>query len=83
MKIRVLGASGGAAPGRPPTSFLVDGRLAVDAGAVATVLELDEQALVHDVLTAPAAIAEPDPHADAADAHRAGDRASTGELQHM
>ena len=50
MDVRVLGASGGCAPGCPPTSFLVDGRLAVDAGALATVLTLEEQRLVTDVL---------------------------------
>ncbi len=50
MKVRVLGASGGCAPGCFPTSFLVDGRLAVDAGAVATQLSLEEQFRVTDVL---------------------------------
>ena len=50
MKVRVLGASGGCAPGCFPTSFLVDGRLAVDAGAVATQLSLEEQFRVSDVL---------------------------------
>jgi cAMP phosphodiesterase len=50
MKVRVLGASGGCAPGCFPTSFLVDGRLAVDAGAVATQLTLEEQFKVTDVL---------------------------------
>ncbi len=50
MQIRVLGASGGAAPGRPPTCFLVDGRLAVDAGALAERLPIEEQHRVRDVL---------------------------------
>jgi ribonuclease BN (tRNA processing enzyme) len=50
MRVRVLGASGGCAPGCYPTSFLLDGRLAVDAGAVATLLTLEEQAAVSDVL---------------------------------
>ncbi len=50
MEIRVLGASGGCAAGCLPSSFLVDGRLAVDAGAVATALTLEEQARVTDVL---------------------------------
>lgn len=50
MKVRVLGASGGCAPGCFPTSFLVDGRLAVDAGAVATQLTLEEQFRITDVL---------------------------------
>jgi ribonuclease BN (tRNA processing enzyme) len=52
MKIRVLGASGGCAPGSPPSSYLIDGRFAVDAGAVATVLSLEEQfRLKHVLLT--------------------------------
>lgn len=50
MKIRVLGASGGCAPGCPPSSYLLDGRFAVDAGAVATVLTLEEQARLKHVL---------------------------------
>lgn len=50
MKIRVLGASGGCAPGCPPSAYLVDGRLAVDAGAIASTLDLPEQAAVGDVL---------------------------------
>ena len=50
MEIRVLGASGGCAPGCFPSSFLVGGRLAVDAGAVATQLTLEEQSRVTDVL---------------------------------
>ena len=52
MKIRVLGASGGCAPGSPPSSYLLDGRFAVDAGAVTTVLSLEEQSrLKHILLT--------------------------------
>ena len=52
MRIRVLGASGGCAPGCPPSSYLIDGRFAVDAGAVTTVLNLEEQnQLKHVLLT--------------------------------
>src|SRR5258706_7009526 len=50
MDIRVLGASGGCAPGCYPSSFLVNGVVAVDAGAVATQLSLEEQSRVTDVL---------------------------------
>jgi ribonuclease BN (tRNA processing enzyme) len=50
MEIRVLGASGGCAPGCPPSSYLIDGRFAVDAGAVATVLSLEEQGRLKHVL---------------------------------
>ena len=50
MEIRVLGASGGCAAGSHPSSYLVDGRVALDAGAVATALTLEEQARVTDVV---------------------------------
>jgi cAMP phosphodiesterase len=40
VKIQVLGASGGELPGHGSTSFLVDGRLAVDAGALTSRLDL-------------------------------------------
>ncbi|MCK6479795.1 MAG: 3',5'-cyclic-nucleotide phosphodiesterase [Planctomycetes bacterium] len=50
MRIRVLGTSGGCSAGCPPSAYLVDGRLAVDAGALATALTLEEQSAVEDVL---------------------------------
>jgi ribonuclease BN (tRNA processing enzyme) len=50
VEVRVLGSSGGAALGCLPSSFLVDGRVAVDAGAVASALSLEEQARVKDVV---------------------------------
>jgi glyoxylase-like metal-dependent hydrolase (beta-lactamase superfamily II) len=50
MQIRVLGASGGCAPGAFPSCYLLNGTVAVDAGAIATQLTLDEQYRVTDVL---------------------------------
>jgi 3',5'-cyclic-nucleotide phosphodiesterase len=43
MRIRVLGCSGGSAPGREPSCYLLDRGVAVDAGALAARLSLDEQ----------------------------------------
>jgi cAMP phosphodiesterase len=50
MKLKVLGCSGGELPGHKTTCFLVDGRLAVDAGALTGTLELAELAAIDDVL---------------------------------
>ena len=50
MKIRVLGASGGELLGHGSTSFLVDGRLALDAGALTSRLDLADLDRVDHVL---------------------------------
>ena len=50
MKLRVLGCSGGELPGHRTTCFLVDGRLAVDAGALTGSLSLEELIAVDDIL---------------------------------
>ena len=50
MRIRVLGAHGGSSPHHRQTSFLLNGSVCLDAGAVTDALPLDEQALVHAVL---------------------------------
>ena len=49
MKVRVLGCSGGAAPGRNPSCYLLEDGIAVDAGALASSLSLEEQQSVRDV----------------------------------
>lgn len=49
MRIRILGCYGGSAPGMFPTSFLVNDRTALDAGALTLALSLQEQALVSHV----------------------------------
>ena len=50
MKLRVLGCSGGELPGHKTTCFLVDGKLAVDAGALTGSLSLDELTALDDIL---------------------------------
>ncbi len=50
MKLRVLGCSGGELPRHRTTCFLVDGRLAVDAGALTASLSLEELLAIDDVL---------------------------------
>lgn len=49
MRLRVLGCSGGSAPGRNPSCYLLEDGVAVDAGALASALTLDEQQEVRDV----------------------------------
>ena len=50
MQIRVLGAHGGSTPNHRQTSFLLNGRVALDAGALTETLTLEEQAQVSAVL---------------------------------
>ncbi len=50
MRIRVLGAHGGASPRHRQTSFLLNDDVCLDAGAVAEALSLAEQARVRAVL---------------------------------
>jgi len=47
--VRVLGCSGGAAPGRNPSCYLLEDGIAVDAGALAVGLTLEEQQRVGHV----------------------------------
>jgi ribonuclease BN (tRNA processing enzyme) len=50
VRIRVLGAHGGSTPRHRQTSFLVNGAVCVDAGALTEALTLEEQARVTTVL---------------------------------
>lgn len=50
MKVRVLGCSGGELPRHRTTCFLVDGRLAIDAGALTASLSLEELLAVDDII---------------------------------
>src|SRR5262245_59647363 len=50
MNLRVLGCSGGSARGRLPTSFLVDGTIAIDGGAVTASLAPHEQERIDHVV---------------------------------
>jgi len=50
VRVEVLGCDGGPAPGRLPTTFLLDGRVLVDAGSAASGLEPDRRGDVTDVI---------------------------------
>ncbi len=50
MRYRVLGCSGGEAPGFHLSSLLVDDRLLIDTGSVASALGVDEQAKIDHIL---------------------------------
>jgi cAMP phosphodiesterase len=50
MELRVLGCHGGETPKHKTSSFLLDGRIALDAGAVTSMLTLEEQQRVETVL---------------------------------
>ena len=50
MRIRVLGAYGGSSPWHRQTSFLLDGTVTLDAGALTQSLTLEEQARVRSII---------------------------------
>lgn len=50
MRIRVLGAYGGSSPWHRQTSFLLDGTVSLDAGALTQSLTLEEQARVRSII---------------------------------
>lgn len=50
MKVRVLGCHGGETPRHRTTSFLIDERITIDAGAVCRSLTLDEQVKIDHML---------------------------------
>ncbi len=50
MRLRVLGCSGGELPRHRTTCFLVDGKLAIDAGALTASLPLEELLRVDDIV---------------------------------
>ena len=50
MKYRVLGCSGGEAPGFRLSSFLLEDRLLIDTGSVSMALEVSEQAKIDHIL---------------------------------
>ncbi len=50
MKLKILGCSGGELPRHRTTCFLVDGVLAIDAGALTATLQLEELLRVDDIL---------------------------------
>jgi cAMP phosphodiesterase len=50
MELRILGCHGGETPKHRTSSFLLDGRVAIDAGAVTSMLTLEEQHRIETVL---------------------------------
>jgi len=50
VRIRVLGAYGGSSPWHRQTSFLLDGTVSLDAGALTQSLTLEEQARVRSII---------------------------------
>lgn len=50
MRIQILGGHGGLAPGFSTTSFLINGELLIDAGAVASTMTVDEQSKIDHIL---------------------------------
>lgn len=50
MKLRVLGCHGGETSTHRTSAFLLDGQIAIDAGAITAELTLKEQARIHTVL---------------------------------
>lgn len=50
MLVRVIGGHGGVSPGFKATSYLIDGKLLIDAGSVASGIQIDEQVLIDNIL---------------------------------
>ncbi|MBI2519122.1 MAG: 3',5'-cyclic-nucleotide phosphodiesterase [Bdellovibrio sp.] len=50
MIVRIIGGHGGVCPGFRATSYLIDGKLMIDAGSVASGLLIDEQLQIDNIL---------------------------------
>ncbi len=50
MQIQVLGGHGGLSKGFTTTSFLIDNRILIDAGAIASVLSVEDQSKIDHIL---------------------------------
>lgn len=50
MLVRIIGGHGGLAPGFRNTSYLIDGKLLIDAGSVASGLRIEEQNQIDNIL---------------------------------
>ncbi len=50
MLVKVIGSHGGLCPGSRLTSFLVDGKILIDAGSVAEGIPIAEQSLINHIL---------------------------------
>jgi len=49
MIVRIVGGHGGVSPGFKNTSYLIDGKLLIDAGSVASGLHIDEQVHIDNI----------------------------------
>jgi ribonuclease BN (tRNA processing enzyme) len=50
MLVRIIGGHGGVSPGFKATSYLIDGKLLIDAGSVAQGIQIAEQVLIDNIL---------------------------------
>ncbi|MDD0852683.1 3',5'-cyclic-nucleotide phosphodiesterase [Halobacteriovorax sp. GB3] len=50
MLVRIIGGHGGVSPGFRATSYLIDGKLLIDAGSVASGIQIGEQANIDNIL---------------------------------
>jgi len=50
MLVRIVGGHGGVSPGFKATSYLIDGKLLIDAGSVASGIQIAEQVLIDNIL---------------------------------
>ncbi len=50
MLVRIIGGHGGVSPGFKATSYLIDGKLLIDAGSVASGIQIEEQANIDYIL---------------------------------
>lgn len=50
MLVRIIGGHGGVSPGFRATSYLIDGKLLIDAGSVASGIQIVDQALIDHIL---------------------------------
>jgi ribonuclease BN (tRNA processing enzyme) len=50
MLVRIIGGHGGVSPGFKATSYLIDGKLLIDAGSVASGIQIEEQTQIDNIL---------------------------------
>ncbi|PIK15839.1 3',5'-cyclic-nucleotide phosphodiesterase [Halobacteriovorax sp. JY17] len=50
MLVRIIGGHGGVSPGYRATSYLIDGKLLIDAGSVASGIQIPEQTMIDNIL---------------------------------
>jgi ribonuclease BN (tRNA processing enzyme) len=50
MLVRIIGGHGGVSPGFKATSYLIDGKLLIDAGSVASGIQIEEQSHIDYIL---------------------------------